>query len=77
MKIKNGMICSPRSKDTLRGKMTETKNLTCQKPDRDAPMLICGYPLPCPYHTINVEVEDVKQLPKVAEALSKGKGEWN
>ncbi len=25
--------------------------MTCQRPDRDAPGIICGYPLPCPYHT--------------------------
>lgn len=25
--------------------------LTCQRPDRDAPKLVCGYPLPCPHHT--------------------------
>jgi hypothetical protein len=24
---------------------------TCQKPDRDVPGLVCGYPLPCPHHT--------------------------
>lgn len=26
-------------------------NLTCKHPDRDCPKLLCGYPLPCPYHT--------------------------
>lgn len=27
----------------------------CQKPDRDIPGLICGYPLPCPHHTIIID----------------------
>lgn len=25
--------------------------MTCQRPDRDVPGLVCGHPLPCPYHT--------------------------
>lgn len=25
---------------------------TCKKPDRDVPALVCGYPLPCPHHTV-------------------------
>lgn len=25
--------------------------LTCKHPDNDCPKLICGYPLPCPWHT--------------------------
>ena len=28
---------------------------TCQHPDHDCPGLKCGYPLPCPYHTIIVD----------------------
>ena len=24
---------------------------TCQKADKDFPKMVCGYPLPCPYHT--------------------------
>lgn len=27
----------------------------CNKPDKDFPELICGYPLPCPYHTIIID----------------------
>lgn len=29
---------------------------TCTKPDRDVPALQCGYPLPCPHHTVRVAV---------------------
>lgn len=25
---------------------------TCQQPDRHEPGLTCGYPLPCPWHTV-------------------------
>lgn len=28
---------------------------TCQRPDRDAPKLACGHPLPCPHHTVVVD----------------------
>lgn len=28
---------------------------TCKHPDRDVPKLVCGYPLPCPWHTVVVD----------------------
>lgn len=28
---------------------------TCQRPDRDVSELICGYPLPCPWHTVVID----------------------
>lgn len=31
--------------------------LTCERPDRDAPKLVCGYPLPCPHHTVVVDIQ--------------------
>jgi hypothetical protein len=27
----------------------------CQHPDRDVPKIKCGYPLPCPWHTLIIE----------------------
>ena len=27
----------------------------CQQPDRDEPRMVCGYPLPCPWHTAVVD----------------------
>lgn len=32
------------------------KRLTCRHPDRDCPKLMCGYPLPCPYHTATIDM---------------------
>ena len=29
----------------------------CKHPDRDAPKLVCGYPLPCPHHTATIDAE--------------------
>ena len=29
----------------------------CTRPDRDAPGLTCGYPLPCPWHSVVAEVK--------------------
>ncbi len=28
----------------------------CTSPDRHVPKIKCGYPLPCPYHTVVAEV---------------------
>lgn len=28
---------------------------TCRHPDRDCPGLTCGYPLPCPWHTVVID----------------------
>lgn len=36
-----------------RQKMT---TLFCQQPDRDQPRMTCGYPLPCPWHTVTVDL---------------------
>lgn len=30
--------------------------LTCRHPDRESPKLMCGYPLPCPYHTAQIDL---------------------
>ena len=30
--------------------------LTCRHPDRDFPKLMCGYLLPCPYHTVIIDL---------------------
>lgn len=28
----------------------------CKQPDRDQPRIECGYPLPCPFHTVVIDV---------------------
>ncbi|MEE9598359.1 MAG: hypothetical protein V3V96_16425 [Acidiferrobacterales bacterium] len=30
--------------------------LTCKRPDRHCPGLVCGYPLPCPHHTAAIDL---------------------
>lgn len=30
--------------------------MNCKAPDRDVPSMVCGYPLPCPHHTIELDV---------------------
>ncbi len=32
--------------------------LYCKKPDRDVPGIECGYPLPCPYHTVIIDMTE-------------------
>jgi hypothetical protein len=29
--------------------------LTCRHPDRDCPKIMCGHPLPCPWHTAEID----------------------
>lgn len=36
----------------------------CNKPDRDVPGIVCGYPLPCPYHTIIMDM-GTKPVPTI------------
>lgn len=31
----------------------------CKQPDRDAGELICGVPLPCPWHTVTIDTRSV------------------
>lgn len=26
----------------------------CTSPDRDVPKIVCGYPRPCPHHTVTI-----------------------
>lgn len=35
--------------------MAKPKTIVCTQPDRHAPKLTCGYPLPCPHHTVIME----------------------
>lgn len=33
-------------------------DLTCHAPDRHNPKLVCGYPLPCPHHSVLILIEN-------------------
>ena len=51
-------------------------NLCCTAPDRDAPEMLCGYPLPCPYHTAIIDVSNdpaIVKIPITAKAALRGK----
>ena len=58
--------------------------MNCKKPDRDVPGLKCGYPLPCPHHTVIIDPPMVEmplyapgntanKLVDIAKALDKRK----
>ncbi len=32
------------------------KTVTCKQPDRHNVKMMCGYPLPCPYHTTTIDM---------------------
>ncbi len=44
--------------------MRQTEEPTCKRPDRHVPRLVCGFPLPCPWHTL---VIDTTRDPPVVE----------
>lgn len=41
----------------------------CIHPDRDVPSLICGYPLPCPYHTTIIDTEPDPPMIKIPATI--------
>ncbi len=36
-------------------KKKKKKQLRCEKPDRHVAELVCGWPLPCPWHTVTID----------------------
>ena len=36
----------------------------CKQPDRHVPEMICGFPLPCPYHTVIIDTT-AKPVPTI------------
>lgn len=44
----------------------------CRCPDKDEPHLLCGHPLPCPYHTLVLTEEQAFEL---LEDLERSEGE--
>jgi len=55
-----------------------TRALFCKRADRHAPKLVCGYPLPCPHHTLTIDAESnatvippsARLTPKTRERIS-------
>jgi hypothetical protein len=43
----------------------EVSMTDCERPDRDVPGIICGHPLPCPYHTVTIDTTDVVPTVKI------------
>jgi hypothetical protein len=29
--------------------------MRCEQPDKDVPEIVCGHPLPCPWHTVKID----------------------
>ena len=48
---------------------------TCTKPDHDGGGLVCGRPLPCPYHTVVLDVS--RRPPTVAIPTSFYVDDWD
>ncbi len=43
---------------------------TCRHPDHDNAKLMCGYPLPCPWHTVIIDAEaETVTIPFQSDAL--------
>ncbi len=50
--------------------------LTCKHPDKDCSRLLCGHPLPCPWHTAIIDTTKkppTVTIPITAEAAWKNK----
>lgn len=56
---------------TLKSRMRANRLCVC--PDKDVPSLLCGHPIPCPYHTIIIEDEELDAfIDELAEEMGKG-----
>ena len=47
------------------------ESLSCQHPDRDLPKITCGYPLPCPWHTVVIDISEEPHTVKIPLANKK------
>ena len=43
--------------------------MNCQRPDHDVPGIVCGHPLPCPYHTATIDTTE--RVPTVTIPVAK------
>lgn len=43
---------------------------TCRHPDRDEPKMMCGYPIPCPHHTVVIDLNaETVTIPLASDAI--------
>ena len=49
--------------------MPQNDPTTCQKPGRDVPEIVCGWPLPCPHHAVVIDATKKPALVDGAEGL--------
>jgi hypothetical protein len=50
--------------------------MTCKQLDRECPKLVCGHPLPCPWHTVVIDTTrdpPTLTIPITAEAAWKNR----
>jgi hypothetical protein len=48
------------------------EHLTCRHPDRDEPRIMCGYSLPCPWHTVIIHADRqpvTVEIPVTSDAM--------
>jgi len=45
--------------------------MICKRPDRDVPELLCGYPLPCPHHTILIDTKPTPPTITIPATITK------
>lgn len=36
--------------------------MICKKPDKDVPKIMCGHLLPCPHHTVVIDLSETKPI---------------
>ena len=49
-----------------------TEHRTCRQPDHDEPRIVCGYPLPCPWHTVTIHADRLPptvEIPVTSDAM--------
>ena len=49
-----------------------TEHRTCRQPDHDEPRIVCGYPLPCPWHTVTIRADrnpPTVEIPVTSDAM--------
>ena len=45
--------------------------MECRNQDKDVPELACGHPLPCPHHTVRINID--KTVPTIEVPITQAK----